>query len=157
MLTYEQINPIFDKWINFLRLKNNWDIKLNLLNDDTFHKTGDFKIDLDDRKAILIINSKNQKQENIEEVIIHELLHLKLYPLDQLTETLIDSHYSHYTHNTPAYNTIYTQFMTSLEQTVEELTKCFLLYYGDNKELSYGRCKIMKSFNDLYKKLKPIK
>lgn len=154
MLTYEKVNPIFNKWLDILRLKNNWDIKLNLLNDDAFTKTGDFKIDPDDRKAILIINSKNPKHENIEEVIIHELLHLKLYPLDQLTETLIDSHY---THNSPAYNTIYTQFMTSLEQTVEELTKCFLLYYGDNKNLSYGRCQLMKSFNDLYDGLKPIK
>lgn len=154
MLTYEKVNPIFNKWLDILRLKNNWDIKLNLLNDDTFTKTGDFKIDPDDRKAILIINSKNPKQENIEEVIIHELLHLKLYPLDQLTECLIDSHYNH---NSPTYNTIYTQFMTNLEQTVEELTKCFLLYYGDDKNLSYGRCELMKSFNDLYDGLKPLK
>lgn len=154
MLTYEKVNPIFNKWLEILRLKNNWDIKLDLLNDDKFTKTGDFKIDPDDRKAILIINSKNPKQENIEEVIIHELLHLKLYPLDQLTETLIDSHYNQ---NSPTYNTIYTQFMTSLEQTVEELTKCFLLYYGDDKNLSYGRCELMKSFNDLYDGLKPLK
>ena len=114
----------------------------------------DFKIDPDDRKAILLINAKNPKNENIEEVIIHEILHLKLYPLDQLTEGLIDGHYNV---DTPEYTTVYTQFMTMLEQTVEELTKCFLLQYGENKELSYGRCKTMKSFNELYDGLKPLK
>lgn len=36
-----------------------------------------------------------------------------------------------------------------LEQTGEELVKCFLLEYGDNKEFSFGRCKQGKSFNDL--------
>ena len=153
MLTYESISPLFHKWIEILRLKNIWDIKLELVDDENFRKTGDFKVDPDDRKAILMLNSTNPKQENMEEVIIHELLHLKLYPLDQLTEGLIDGHYCP---DTAEYNTIYTQFMTMLEQTVEELTKCFLLQYGDNKELSYGRCKTMKSFNELYDGLKSL-
>lgn len=154
MLEYEVAKNVFDKYINLLRLKNNWDVKLELVNDDSFKKTGDFKIDPDDKKAILMINARNPRNENIEEVIIHELLHLKLYPLDQLTETLIDSHYQV---NTNEYNTIYNQFMTMLEVTVEELTKCFLQEYGDNKELSYGRCKERKSFNELYEGLKPLK
>ncbi|MBR2019199.1 MAG: hypothetical protein IKA05_02240 [Clostridia bacterium] len=153
MLTYESISPLFHKWIEILRLKNIWDIKLELVDDENFRKTGDFKVDPDDRKAILMLNATNPKQENMEEVIIHELLHLKLYPLDQLTEGLIDGHYCP---GTAEYNTIYTQFMTMLEQTVEELTKCFLLQYGDNKELSYGRCKTMKSFNELYDGLKSL-
>ena len=80
MFTYENVNPIFNKWLDILRLRNNWDIKFELINDENFKKTGDFKIDPDDRKAILMINAKNPKNENVEEVIIHELLHLKLYP-----------------------------------------------------------------------------
>lgn len=89
----------------------------------------------------------------MEEVIVHELLHLKLYPLDQLTEGLIDSHYQK---DSPAYDAIYTQFMTMLEQTVEELTKCYLGSFGVNRNLSYGRCKSLKSFNDLYDGLKSL-
>lgn len=154
MLEYQSIKKVFDKYINLLRLKNNWDVKLELVDSDNFKKTGDFKIDPDDKKAILMINARNPRNENVEEVIIHELLHLKLYPLDQLTETLIDSYYQV---NTNEYNTIYNQFMTMLEVTVEELTKCFLQEYGDNKELSYGRCKERKSFNELYEGLKPLK
>ncbi|MBR6764755.1 MAG: hypothetical protein IKM13_13540 [Clostridia bacterium] len=153
MSTYDSVLPLFEKWMGILRLQNVWDVKLELIDDPAFWKTGDFKVDPDDRKAILMLNATNPKQENVEEVIIHELLHLKLYPLDQLTEGLIDGHYQP---DTPEYNTIYTQFMTMLEQTVEEMTKCFLLYQGDDKTLSYGRCKTMKSFNDLYDGLKPL-
>jgi len=153
MLTQQEIDELFTKWIDILRLKNNWDIKLEFVNDPIFQKTGDFKVDCDDRKAILMLNVLNPKQENLEEVIVHELLHLKLYPLDQLTEGLIDCHYQK---DSPAYDAIYTQFMIMLEQTVEELTKCYLGSFGANRSLSYGRCKTMKSFNDLYDGLKSL-
>ena len=153
VLTEPEINGLFAKWIGILRVKNNWDIKLDLVQDPLFRKTGDLKIDCDDRKAILMLNRLNPKQENLEEVIVHELLHLKLYPLDQMTEGLIDGHYQK---DSPAYDTIYTQFMTMLEQTVEELTKCYLGSFGDNKDLSYGRCRSMKSFNELYDGLKSL-
>lgn len=153
MLTLQEIEELFTKWVDILRLKNNWDIKLEFVNDPIFLKTGDFKVDCDDKKAILMLNVLNPKQENPEEVIVHELLHLKLYPLDQLTEGLIDSHYQK---DSPAYDAIYTQFMIMLEQTVEELTKCYLGSFGANRSLSYGRCKTMKSFNDLYDGLKSL-
>jgi len=153
MLTYDSIYPIFEKWLEILRLKNNWDIKLELITDESFRKSGDFKIDPNDKKAILMLNAVSPKQENTEEVIVHELLHLKLYPLDQLTEDLIENHY---TEGTPTHNMIYSQFMNTLEQTVEEMAKCFLLQYGDNKELSFGRCKSEKSFNDLFDGLRSL-
>ncbi|MCD8342265.1 MAG: hypothetical protein LUC87_08990 [Clostridiales bacterium] len=153
MYTYDAVFPIFEKWTELLRLNNHWDVRLELVDDPAFSKTGDFKIDPDDRKAILLLNGRNPRQENPEEVICHELLHLKLYPLDQLTESLIDGHYEK---DTPAYDVIYTQFMLMLEQTVEELTKCYLGAFGEDKTLSYGRCRGMKSFNELYDGLKPL-
>lgn len=153
MFDREKAEALFEKWIDILRLKNNWDVKLEFADDDGFTKTGDFRIDPDDRKAILILNGRNPKNENAEEVIIHELLHLKLYPLDQLTEGLIESHYEE---GTPEYDLVYYQFMTMLEQTVEEMTKCFLFDKGEDRALSYGRCKTMKSFNELYDGLKPL-
>ena len=153
MLTEKELQKLFDKWIDILRLKNQWDIRLDLVRDPAFQKTGDIKIDCDDRKAILMLNVLNPKQENPEEVIVHELMHLKLYPLDQLTEGLIESHY---VADTPAHDAVYTQFMIMLEQTVEELAKCYLGAFGENKTLSYGRCNTMKSFNDLYDGLKSL-
>ena len=41
MLAYENVTPIFNKWLDILRLRNNWDIKLELVDDDSFNKTGD--------------------------------------------------------------------------------------------------------------------
>ena len=39
---------------------------------------------------------------------------------------------------------------------MEELAKCFLLEFGENRELSYGRCSLVKSFNELYDGLNNI-
>lgn len=149
----ETAQALFEKYIRKLRITPAWDVRLEFVDDPQWRKTGDFKIDCDDRKAILLLNSANPKQENLEEVIVHELMHIKMYPLDQVTESLIINCFEA---DSPASNFAYQQFFTALEQTVEELTKCFLLEFGDNKELSFGRCNRMKSFNELYEGLKSI-
>jgi hypothetical protein len=143
----------FEFWCRKLRVSPYWDIRLEFVDDISWRKTGDIKIDCDDRKAVLLLNRANPKQENLEEVIVHELFHLKIYPLDQVTESLITANFKE---GTAAYDFAYSQFFISLEQTVEELTKCFLLEFGDNKELSYGRCKNQKSYNELFEGLKEL-
>ena len=153
-MTRDKISDIFDKYCRKLRIIPMWDVKLELVEDISWSKTGDIKIDCDDRKAILMLNVNNPKHENLEEVIVHELIHLKMYPLDQVTESLIQNSFEE---GSIASNFAYQQFFIALEQTVEEITKCFLLEFGDNKELSYGRCKSMKSFNELYDGLRSIK
>ena len=147
------IQALFEKWCQKLRIVPAWDVRLEFVEDPQWRKTGDFKIDCDDRKAVLMLNAANPKQENLEEVIVHELLHLKLYPLDQVTESLITSSFEE---GTPAWEFAYRQFFTALEQTVEELAKCYLLEFGENKEFSFGRCKGMKSYNELFDGLKNL-
>lgn len=149
----EKITELFEKYCDKLRITPAWDVKLELTDDPEWRKTGDFKIDCDDRKAILLLNVGNPKQENLEEVIVHELMHIKIYPLDQVTESLIASNFEE---GTPGYEFAYRQFFTTLEQTVEELTKCFLFEFGEDKTLSFGRCDKTKSFNDLYEGLNNI-
>ena len=80
-------------------------------------------------------------------------MHIKMYPLDQVTESLIANCFEE---GSTAQNFAYQQFFTALEQTVEELTKCFLLEFGECKDLSYGRCRAGKSFNELFDGLKSI-
>ena len=150
----QALTALFKKYIRKLRITPDWDIKLRFVEDPEWTKTGDFKIDCDDRKAILLLNIADPKQENLEEVIVHELMHIKMYPLDQVTESLITNCFED---GSVASRFAYQQFFTALEQTVEELTKCFLLEYGENKEFSYGRCDRRKSFNDLYEGLNSIK
>ena len=149
----DALNALFQKYIRKLRITPAWDVRLDFVDDPSWPKTGDFKIDCDDRKAVLLLNTASPKQENPEEVIVHELMHIKMYPLDQVTESLIVNCFEE---GSAASRFAYQQFFTALEQTVEELAKCFLLEFGDNQELSYGRCIGMKSFNDLYEGLKNI-
>lgn len=153
MYTKEELSRLFEKWIVKLRITPAWDIRLEFVDDPSWRKTGDFKIDCDDRKAILQLNLQNPKQENLEEVIVHELMHIKMYPLDQVTESLILATFEE---DSPAQRFAYNQFFPALEQTVEELTKCFLLEFGENRDFSYGRCKTQKSFNDLFDGLNNI-
>lgn len=147
------ITALFEKYVKKLRITPAWDVKLEFVEDPAWRKTGDFKIDCDDRKAILLLNAADPKQENMEEVIVHELMHIKMYPLDQVTESLIVNCFEE---GSTARSFVYQQFFNALEQTVEELTKCFLLEFGDNKNLSYGRCRREKSFNELYDGLSNI-
>ena len=148
-----KLTALFETYIQKLRITPAWDVKLEFVEDPTWPKTGDFKIDCDDRKAILLLNTLNPAQENLEEVILHELMHIKMYPLDQVTESLIANGFEE---GSAASNFAYQQFFMTLEQTVEELAKCFLLEFGEDREFSYGRCRGVKSFNDLYDKLKNI-
>ena len=150
----QELTALFEKYIKKLRITPAWDVKLEFVEDPAWPKTGDFKIDCDDRKAILLLNTVNPKQENMEEVIVHELMHIKMYPLDQVTESLIINCFEE---GSPASSFAYQQFFTALEQTVEELAKCFLSEYGENRQFSYGRCSCARSFNDLYEGLKNIK
>ena len=88
----ETYQRIFEVWCKKLRLSPDWDVRLEWVEDSDWHKTGDFKVDCEDKKAILMLNACNPKQEeHMEEIIVHELMHLKLYPLDQVTESLIRS------------------------------------------------------------------
>ena len=149
----EDLQRLFDKYCKKLRITPNWNVQLRLVDDPEWSKTGDFKIDCTDHKAILLLNILNPKEENLEEVIVHELMHIKMYPLDQVTESLITKHFEE---GTPGWNFAYTQFFTALEITVEELAKCFLLEFGESKAFSYGRCDREKSFNELYEGLKNL-
>ncbi len=149
----EKARDLFEKYIRKLRITPAWDVRLEFVEDPAWRKTGDFKIDCDDRKAVLLLNASSPRQENVEEVIVHELMHIKMYPLDQVTESLIVNCFEE---NSAAENFAYQQFFTALEQTVEELAKCFLLEFGEDRELSFGRCRQMKSFSELYDGLKSI-
>lgn len=132
----ELIETYLRKWQDILRLRD-WDIKYEVVNTE-WRKTGDIKIDMTDRKAILMINNYNPKQTNLEALIIHELLHLKLWGMDQMIEQLLYSVFGQ-DENDPKFNFAYDQFMHVLEITVEDLAKGFLTLGGENKEISFGR------------------
>jgi len=91
-----------------------------------------------DRKAILMVNNYNPKQTNLEGLVIHELLHLKLWGMDQMIEELIYSVFGQ-DEKDDKFSFAYNQFMNILEPTVEDLSKSFLNLGGENREISFGR------------------
>ena len=144
---------IFNKYTKKLRIVPEWDIRLEFVEDEDWKKTGDFKIDPTDKKAILMLNAASPKDENIEETIVHELMHIKMYPLDQVCESMIINMFEE---GSREQNFAYQIFYETLEVTVEELAKCFLLEFGENTEFSFGRMDKIKSFNELYDGLKKL-
>jgi hypothetical protein len=71
-----KLEELITKWQDILRLRD-WDIKLKIVETE-WRKSGDIKIDMDDKKAVMLINN-NPKSTNLEELVVHELLHLKLW------------------------------------------------------------------------------
>jgi len=128
-----------NKWQAILRLQD-WDIKLQTVERD-WRKTGDIKIDACDKNAILLVNTYNPRQTNIEELIIHELLHLKLHGMDQMLEGYLNALHGE-DDSDPKRNIAYGDFMVLLESTVNDLAKSFLAQCGNDKEISFGRLQI---------------
>lgn len=132
----EKIEEYLRKWQDILRLRD-WDVLVKIV-EPGWRKSGDIKVDLEDRKAVLLINQKPKSCGNLEELVVHELLHLKLYGMDQMIEGLMTAVYG--TKETDAKREFaYTQFMILLESTVEDLTKSFLTATESHEPLSFGR------------------
>lgn len=91
MFVFDELTAYINRWKDILRLRD-WDIKLELVRKN-WRKTGDVKVDQTDKKAIVLINDFNPKQTNIEAVIVHELIHVKLWGMDQMIETLLNCVY----------------------------------------------------------------
>lgn len=137
MVDKDIITGYLNKWKDILRLRD-WDIKLHIVEKE-WRKSGDIKIDEDDKKAILLVNS-NPKSTNLEELVVHELLHLKLWGMDQMIEGFVNMIFGE-AENDMKKEFAMNQFFKVLESTVEDLTKGYLVANGNNEELSFGRMK----------------
>lgn len=130
------LESYLNKWQDILRLRD-WDIKCELVEAE-WRKSGDIKIDRDVKQAVLMINNYNRKHTNLEALVIHELLHLKLWGMDQMIESLIYSVFGNDEKN-PKFEFAYNQFMHELESTVEDLAKAYVVTGAENKDISFGR------------------
>ena len=126
---------VLARWQPILRLAD-WDIDLRLVTGE-WRKSGDIKIDLDDRKAVLLLNAE-PRSENLEEVIVHELVHLRLYAMDQMLVELLDAVFGTDAEE-PRRAFAETRFMGLLESTTEDLAKALLAAAGVTAPLSFGR------------------
>ncbi len=134
-ITREEARDILARWQPILRLAD-WDIDLRLVTTP-WRKSGDIKVDLDDRKAVLLLNAE-PRSENLEETIVHELIHLRLYAMDQMLVNLLDAVFGADADD-PKREFAETQFMTLLESTTEDLAKALLAASASAAPLSFGR------------------
>lgn len=137
-----RIEELITKWKDILRLRD-WDIKLQIVEKE-WRKSGDIKIDMDDKKAVMLINN-NPKSTNLEELVVHELLHLKLWGMDQMIEGFINQVFGE-NEDDMKKEFAMNQFFILLESTVEDLAKGYLKANGCTEELSFGR--IQKLIDD---------
>ena len=46
----QQVQVCFETWCRKLRLVPDWDVRLEFIEDPSWRKTGDFKVDCDDKR-----------------------------------------------------------------------------------------------------------
>ena len=136
MIKENETHDILAKWQKILRLKD-WDIKIEWVTKE-WRKTGDVKIDQTNKVAIILLNAYNPKCTNYEAVIIHELLHIKLWGMDQMIEELLHCVYGKDCSD-PKFSFAFSKFMELLEVTTEDLAKGYVELGANDKSISYGR------------------
>ncbi len=134
-ITEKDITGFLEKWQQILQLRD-WSIRV-VVADRDWRKSGDIKIDQDNRNAALIINQRVEIQF-LEEIVIHELLHLKLWGMDQMIEALLSSLYGS-DEDDPRRVFAYGQFMSVLEVTTQDLTKALISATGEKREMYFLR------------------
>ncbi len=132
----------FNYFVKKMELQQ-WNLKLEFVEHD-WKNTGNVKVDKDGKTAIVYLNIFNPKNENLEQVMIHELCHVKLWKLDLYCESLLDATFEDKT--SKEYKFGYNQFMSALEQTTEELAKTYTKMLAKDKNLSFNRCEQRMNF-----------
>lgn len=141
-ITEELIEKQKCDWQKILRLSD-WEIK-SLLVTQAWRKSGDIKIDQGNRMATLMINT-SVPIEHLEEVVVHELLHLRLFGMDQMLEESINLLFGT-NEKDPKKVFAMNAFFVELESTVENLTKALLTAHG--KETSFWFNRVDKQIHD---------
>lgn len=134
----------FDYFVKEMELSD-WNLKLEFVEHD-WKNTGNVKVDMDDKTAIVYLNIFNPKCENLEEVMIHELCHIKIWKLDLYCESLLDATFID--KSSKEYKFGYNQFMSALEQTTQEFAKTYTKLLAKNKNLSLNRCRERMPFKE---------
>jgi hypothetical protein len=123
------------RWQPLMRLAD-WDIELQMV-ATPWRKSGDIKVDLDDRKAVLLLRA-GLRSEDLDETVVHELVHLRLYALDQMLAQLLDAVFGSEPEE-PRRAFAETRFMLELEATTEDIAKAVLAAAGVQGRLSFRR------------------
>ena len=129
------ISEYLDKWKPLLSLSD-WDIRPVIV-QKKWRKSGDVKIDSSNRMAAVLIRS-DLDPIFLEQVVIHELLHIKLWGLDQMIEESLNALFDENDSEGKRYYA-QGQFMEELETTTQDLTRALLDASGFEGEYMFNR------------------
>lgn len=144
MFDKEYLQKRFDYFVEIMELSQ-WNLRLEFVEKD-WKNTGNVKVDMDGKTAIVYLNVFNPKSDNLEEIMVHELCHIKMWKLDLYCESLLDATFEN--KNSKEYKFGYNQFMSALEQTTQEFAKTYTKLLSDNKNLSAKRCEERMPFRE---------
>ncbi len=117
-----------------LRLSD-WDLSLQVKGSDC-HRSGDMQIRPEYASAKVLVREQ-LTDVSLDAVIVHELVHVKLYALDQMIEELVDLVYDEDDED-PRRRFVYGQFMMVLERTTDDLTRALLKAEGTSDSVEGG-------------------
>lgn len=131
----KMISEYLDKWKPLLSLSN-WDIR-PIVVEKEWRKSGDVKIDESNRMAAVMIRS-DLDPAFLEQVVVHELLHIKLWGLDQMIEESLNALFGK---EDSEGKRVFGQgqFMNELETTVQDLTRALLEASGFEGDYLFNR------------------
>jgi hypothetical protein len=117
-LTIKELNQLLNKWKKKFELKN-WDISIKIVKflRTDYCQSGDFEIDVKNKKACVLLTENPFKDE--ETVLVHELIHILLWDLDSSIEDIVLK-------NCKKFEGDHLVHMEKLEETVNFLTKVIL-------------------------------
>ena len=131
----EMISEYLNKWKPLLSLSD-WDIRPVIVMKG-WRKSGDVKIDSSNRMAALMVRF-DLDPVYLEEIVVHELLHIKLWSLDQMIEESLNALFDENDSEGKRYFA-QGQFMEELETTTQDLTRALLDASGFEGDYLFNR------------------
>jgi len=129
------ISEYLFKWKPLLSLSD-WDIRPVVVRKE-WRKSGDIKIDNSNRMAALMVRF-DLDPDYLEEIVIHELLHIKLWGLDQMVEESLNALFDKSDSEGKRYFA-QGQFMEQLETTTQDLTRALMKADGFQGDYLFKR------------------
>ena len=131
----DMIREYLIKWKPLLSLSD-WDIRPVIVQKE-WRKSGDVKIDNSNRMAALMVRF-DLDPDYLEQIVVHELLHIKLWGLDQMIEESLNALFDE---NDSEGKRYFAQglFMEELETTTQDLTRALLDASGFEGDYLFNR------------------
>lgn len=117
-LNPRELNSLLKKWQKNLLL-NKWNLSIELVDfkRKDYRQSGDIKVDLKNKSAIVLLTKNPFLNE--EEVLVHELAHLILWDFDIFCEKIV-------LEKNKLLKDQHRKYMNKLENTVEHLTQIMI-------------------------------